>query len=186
MEDENAKLGRRHLVLSLPFRGYHSLPGGLDVLLQFPHGVFQRRARVVYFIHDQDVLAHQAGHAAQTAEIQPLRARHHRPGGLHDPVALRPLEPVASRILCLSGDAVLRLQIVARHVGRFRDRRWSKRLVEAEPDGLDGDVWAVGLFEEGPQDPGGDIAASADGDDQVRLQGVEDVRCRGLAELVDL
>lgn len=59
-------------------------------------------------------------------------------------------------------------------------------LVERQADGLDGDVGAAGLLEEGAQDARGDVAAAADGDHQVGLEVVEDVRGGLLAELVDL
>lgn len=59
-------------------------------------------------------------------------------------------------------------------------------LVEGEADGLDGDVGAPWLLEEGPQDAGGHVAAAADGDHEVGLEVVEDVGGGLLAELVDL
>ena len=52
--------------------------------------------------------------------------------------------------------------------------------VEGETDGLDGDVGAAGAFEEGAEDAGGDVAAAADGDHEVWLEGGEDVRGGGL------
>lgn len=59
-------------------------------------------------------------------------------------------------------------------------------LVERQADGLDGDVGAAGLLEEGAQDAGGHVAPAADGDHEVGLEVVEDVRGGLLAELVDL
>ena len=60
--------------------------------------------------------------------------------------------------------------------------------VEGKADGLDGYVGAgaAGPFEEGAEDAGGDVAAAADGDHEVWLEGGEDVRSGGLAEFVDL
>jgi len=51
-------------------------PRHLDVLLELLDGVFERRARVVHLVNDQNPLAHQTAHLAQRAQIQPLRARH--------------------------------------------------------------------------------------------------------------
>lgn len=59
-------------------------------------------------------------------------------------------------------------------------------LVERQADGLDGDVGAARLLEEGPQDARGHVAPAADGDHEVRLEVVEDVGGGLLAELVDL
>lgn len=59
-------------------------------------------------------------------------------------------------------------------------------LVERQADGLDGDVGAARLFEEGPQDARGHVAPAADGDHEVGLEVVEDVGGGLLAELVDL
>lgn len=59
-------------------------------------------------------------------------------------------------------------------------------LVERQADGLDGDVGAARLLEEGPQDAGGHVAPAADGDHEVGLEVVEDVGGGLLAELVDL
>lgn len=61
-----------------------------------------------------------------------------------------------------------------------------ERLVERQADGLDGDVGAARLLEEGPQDARGHVAAAADGDHEVGLEVVEDVGGGLLAELVDL
>ena len=45
---------------------------------------------------------------------------------------------------------------------------------------MDGDVGAAGAFEEGAEDSSGDVAAAADGDHQVGLEGGEDVGGGGL------
>lgn len=59
-------------------------------------------------------------------------------------------------------------------------------LVERQANSLDRDVGAAGLLEEGSQDAGGHITTAADGDHEVGLEVVEDVRGGLLAELVDL
>lgn len=64
--------------------------------------------------------------------------------------------------------------------------RAAEGLVERQADGLDGDVGAPGLLEEGPQDARGHVAPAADGDHEVGLEVVEDVGGGLLAELVDL
>lgn len=58
--------------------------------------------------------------------------------------------------------------------------------VEAEADGLDGDVGGTGLLEERAEDAGGDVAAAADGDDEVGLELVQELFGRLLAQLVHL
>jgi hypothetical protein len=45
----------------------------LDVLLQLPNRVFQRRPGVIDLVYDEHVLANQVGHL-QTAEVEPLSA----------------------------------------------------------------------------------------------------------------
>ena len=69
---------------------------------------------------------------------------------------------------------------------RLLDDAVAEGLVEREADGLDGDVGAAGLLEEGAQDAGGHVAPAADGDHEVGLEVVEDVGGGLLAELVDL
>lgn len=79
-------------------------------------------------------------------------------------------------------------------------------LVEGETDGLDGDVGAAGLLEEGsrvvtlascifgvqgtrgglPQNARRDVASTANGDHEVGLELIEDLLGRLLTELVDL
>lgn len=59
-------------------------------------------------------------------------------------------------------------------------------LVERQANSLDRDVGAAGLLEEGSQDAGGHVTTAADGDHEVGLEVVEDVRGGLLAELVDL
>ena len=51
---------------------------------------------------------------------------------------------------------------------------------------MDGDVGAAGAFEEGAEDAGGDVAAAADGDHEVGLEGGEDLGGGGLTQFVDL
>jgi hypothetical protein len=82
--------------------------------------------------------------------------------------------------------------------------------VQGETDGLDGDVGAAGLLEEGtagkkvllvflgssfvglftrscvPEDARRDVAAAANGDHEVGLEVIEDLVGRLLAELMDL
>lgn len=62
----------------------------------------------------------------------------------------------------------------------------AKRLVQGEPDGLDGDVGTAGLLEEGSQNSRGHVAAAADGDHELRLEVGQELGCRLLAELVHL
>jgi len=72
---------------------------------------------------------------------------------------------------------------------RFLDLGFVRRaegFVEGEADGLDGDVGASWLFEEGAQDAGGDVAAAAYGYDEVRGEVGEDARGGFLAEFMDL
>ncbi len=47
-------------------------PFSFDVLFQLAHRVLERRARVVNLVHNQYVLAHQAGHF-QRGQVEPLR-----------------------------------------------------------------------------------------------------------------
>lgn len=59
-------------------------------------------------------------------------------------------------------------------------------LVQGETDGLDGDVGRSRLLEERAQDTGRDVAATADGDHELRLELLEDLGSGLLAQLVDL
>lgn len=59
-------------------------------------------------------------------------------------------------------------------------------LVQREADGLDGDVGRSGLLEERAQDTSRDVATTADGDHELRLELLEDLGSGLLAELVDL
>ncbi len=59
-------------------------------------------------------------------------------------------------------------------------------LVQRQADGLDRDVGAAGLLKERAQDAGGNVAAAADGDHQLRLELGKDLRRRLLAQLVHL
>ena len=59
-------------------------------------------------------------------------------------------------------------------------------LVERQADRLDRDVGAAGALEERPQDPRGHVAAAADGDDQLRVERLEELGGGLLAEFVDL
>ena len=51
---------------------------------------------------------------------------------------------------------------------------------------MNGDVIPPRLFQERTKDPGGDIATTADGNDEIWLEGRKDSGGRSLAELVDL
>lgn len=59
-------------------------------------------------------------------------------------------------------------------------------LVQRQADSLDGDVGIAGPLEEGSQDARGDVASAADGDHQVRVEFIQDLVARVLAEFVDL
>lgn len=59
-------------------------------------------------------------------------------------------------------------------------------LVERQTDGLDGDVGRAGLLEEGSKDTSGNIATTADGDHQMRLEVGKQLLSRLLAQLVHL
>lgn len=61
-----------------------------------------------------------------------------------------------------------------------------KSLVERETDGLDGDVGRPGLLEERAENARGDVAAAADGDEERRVEFLEDLGGRGLAHFVHL
>lgn len=69
---------------------------------------------------------------------------------------------------------------------RRLDHIRGQALVQRQTDSLDGDVGAAGLLEEAPQDPRGDVATATDGDHELRLEGLEDLRRGLLAEFVDL
>ena len=58
-------------------------------------------------------------------------------------------------------------------------------LVEGETNSLDGDVGRAGLLEEGSQDTGGDVATTADSDDQLGLE-LEELDGGLLAQVVHL
>lgn len=64
--------------------------------------------------------------------------------------------------------------------------RGGEFFVEGESDGLDGDVGRTRGFEEGAEDAGGDVAAAADGDDEVGFEGGENAGRGVLAEFMDL
>lgn len=66
-----------------------------------------------------------------------------------------------------------------------RGRRW-ELFVEREPDGLDGDVWGAALLEEGSEDARRDVATTADGDHELRVEVIENLRGGFLTELMDL
>ena len=68
----------------------------------------------------------------------------------------------------------------------FDDGIGGELLVEGEADGLDRDVGAAGLLEEGPEDTGRDVAAATNGDHQMGLEVGEDLGSRLLAQLVHL
>lgn len=136
--------------------GAQPLPGGLDVLLELLDGVLEGGPGVVDLVNDEDALADQVLHLAQGAQVEPLGAGDLCAGDLGD-----------------AGGGVAALGL-------------GEGLVEGEADGLDRDVGASGLLEEGAQDTGGDVAAAADGDDQMGLEVVENLLRGVLAELVDL
>lgn len=68
MQDEDTKF--RLLALSAKL-----LRRTLNILLQFPNGILQRGPRVVDFIDYKHALPNKVRHF-QTAQIEPLRARH--------------------------------------------------------------------------------------------------------------
>ena len=87
-----------------------------DVLLELAHGVLERSAGVVDLVHDQDVLADQAGHL-QRGQIEPLRARDFGAGLL-------------DRVIGLVGGCGCGCGCGGRGEG----------FIEGEPNGLDGDI----------------------------------------------
>ena len=58
------------------------LPRGLDILLQLPDRVLQRRSRVVHLVDDQDRFSYQRRHGNRR-KVQPLCPRDLRPGRLN-------------------------------------------------------------------------------------------------------
>lgn len=62
----------------------------------------------------------------------------------------------------------------------------TERLIEGETNGLDGDVGRVGLLEERSEDSSRDVATTADGDYELRLEFGEELLSRLLAHLVHL
>ena len=71
-------------------------------------------------------------------------------------------------------------------LSRLLDDAVAECLVEREANGLNGDVGAPGLLEEGAQNARGHVTPAADGNHEVGLEVVEDVRSGLLAEFVDL
>lgn len=140
------------------------LPRSLHILLQLPNGILQRRPRIIHLVHNQHVLPHKITHL-QARQIEPLRPRDFC-AGLFD------------------GIGVVVVVVGGRGGGGGGGGR--ERFVEGEADGLDGDVGAAGAFEEGAEDAGGDVAAAADGDHEVGLEGGEDLGGGGLTQFVDL
>lgn len=67
MKHEDAKLGLGRV-------GPHPQPRSLNILLQLPNRVLERRPRVVHLVHDENVLAYQVLHLAQRAHVEPLGA----------------------------------------------------------------------------------------------------------------
>lgn len=65
VEDEDAEFG---LLLHAQL-----LPGRLDILFQLLHGILESSACIIDLVNDQDALADQVFHAAQAAQVQPLR-----------------------------------------------------------------------------------------------------------------
>ena len=62
----------------------------------------------------------------------------------------------------------------------------AERLVERKADGLDGDVGRTGALEERAQDTGGNVATTANGDHELGVEGLEDLRSDLLAQVVHL
>ena len=141
----------------------HPLPSRPDILLQLPNRILQRRPRIVHLVHNQHVLPQQILHLAQTGQIEPLGPGHFCAGGFNDLIIIN---------------------------GRGRGGRVGgsgrEGFVEGETNGLDGYVGGAGPFEEGAEDAGGDVAAAADGDHEVWVEGGEGGGGGGLAEFVDL
>lgn len=70
--------------------------------------------------------------------------------------------------------------------GLLDDGIGGEGLVEGQANGLDGDVGGAGGLQEGPQDTRGHVTTTANGDDEMRLEVLEDVGGGLLAELVNL
>lgn len=67
VEDKDAELGLGRV-------GPHLHARGLDVLLQLPNRVLERRPRVVDLVHDEDVLPDEVLNLAEGAHVEPLGA----------------------------------------------------------------------------------------------------------------
>ena len=59
-------------------------------------------------------------------------------------------------------------------------------LVEGKADGLDGDIWRARLLEKRSQNTRRNVAASTDGDHQLRFEFFKNTRGDFLAQFVDL
>jgi hypothetical protein len=66
------------------------------------------------------------------------------------------------------------------------DNVGGKALIQRQANGLDGNVGVAGLLEETTEDTGRYVTTTANGDDQLRLNVLQDLRSRLLAELVHL
>lgn len=62
----------------------------------------------------------------------------------------------------------------------------TERLVERETDGLDGDVGRAGALKERADDAGRNVATTANGDHELGVEGLEDLRSDLLAHVVHL
>lgn len=133
-----------------------TLASSLDVLLQLLDSVLEGSAGVIDLVDNQDALADKVLHLADSGQVKPLRA-----------------SDLCARDL---GDAR----------GRVAAESLRKALVQRETDGLDGDVGVAGLLQEGTEDTGGNVAAAADCDDELGLEGLEDLDGGLLAEVVHL
>lgn len=133
------------------------LSGKLDILLQFLDGIFQCRPGIIDLIYDQDALADQVLHLAQTRQIQPLCPR-----------------DLGTELLDIAGS------ICAGSVGG------RKRFVERQANGLDRDVGRAWLLEEGPQNSSRHISTTTDCNHKLWLEVLQDARCCFLAQLVNL
>ena len=64
--------------------------------------------------------------------------------------------------------------------------RAGEGFIEGQADGLDGDVSATRALEEGSKYACRNVATATDSDHEVGFEVIEDLVCRGLAELVHL
>lgn len=131
---------------------------GLDVLLQLLDGILERSPGVVDLINDEDTLANEVLHAAQTTEVKPLCAG--------DGVA---------NLLNSTGCGSTALGVCL-----------GKLFVQGEADSLDGNVGRSGSLEEGSKDSCGNVTTATNGNHKVRVKGLEDLDGTLLTERVHL